>query len=577
MKNPNLFFRLTLMFFIFAFLLPACRPEGKEGKTTESTPSPPVEPFEVEDTFASVPNLAINPMMPDASFREKRLSSKEIEEYLRAILKEIANAHQGSGAPVPVKVSVFEGNTFVARYAPKRGSDGEDTIFFEKKAFNVLRDAFKDDWEKAVAIILGHEFGHHLDGVKHPTNYLAGDKHSASSPWSEEIADVTGAFLCYLAGYDPRGINEKVLRLMYKEYNISEYGDSEYPPLEHRVKATQQAMDRVNMLIQLFEAGNLLSASGKYEWASHCFNVILRHYKGCEIYFNMGANALLAALNGKHKLDQFAWPVEQDWETRLQRQQEPPKALSPYSEERTKWLQRAEYAFKEARKADPGYHKAALYELIVLALRDDTDALTSFYHDYQFEKEDISREMADIAKLAIALHYLENFKAKKGDGDYQQAINQMKALKESGTEYVKSLANANMAIIEGTFSPHPGIPLVIPETLDNLIKAPFPAFKHTPNNQWEIKSGPLEMLERWEVPTSSSLVRINSGGSSISIYRQQLDKAKSPSISGFMKKLPPSSIIPISGGGILIFLEDDKVLLRIDDKGIVEELVKISL
>ena len=109
-------------------------------------------------------------------------------------------------------------------------------------------------------------------------------------------------------------------------------------------------------LIQVFETGNYLMAIEQFDMALSCFTYVEKHYKGREVYNNLGLATVERALNFSEKnIDGYLFPFEMNWKSRLRkpRTDRGEDGLSKAEQLiRRQLLHQAEVYFETARKMD---------------------------------------------------------------------------------------------------------------------------------------------------------------------------------------------------------------------------------
>jgi len=128
------------------------------------------------------------------------------------------------------KLEISNENENVAAYYPRK-----NVIEIEQKALTVC-ESFGNEFESAVAFILGHELAHSLQKegrVKdQATSYLAFDHVEDSGKRTEHNADMYGIFNAYLAGYKTIEILPDLIYRIYEAYDLIGKDLKRYPKLE---------------------------------------------------------------------------------------------------------------------------------------------------------------------------------------------------------------------------------------------------------------------------------------------------------------------------------------------------------
>ena len=206
----------------------------------------------------------------------------------------------------------------------KKDSNGEAIIGFESKAFTVC-ESFGERRDDAIAFLIGHEISHHHLhhhwGQEFRSSYSLGALESVIAKMESETskrfetqADERGGVLAYLAGYNPGGIGEDLLRAIYKSYEIKD--GPNYPTLEERVKINIAQDKAVQKFIKVFESSNYALAVGEYEMAIDGYRfVINKGFRSREIFNNIGTAIFLNAF--KKEDHKYFYPVELDLSSSL--------------------------------------------------------------------------------------------------------------------------------------------------------------------------------------------------------------------------------------------------------------------
>ena len=160
--------------------------------------------------------------------------------------------------------------------------------------------------EHAIAFLLGHELTHFYQHKDWGEGTCWG--HGVSV---EEDADVHGAFLAYLAGYDVKEAAPKVLKQIYNAYEFNTQLKN-YPSLAERQQIAQKALEKVAILETIYENANILMVLGFHKEAVFCYEYLLKQVKTQELYNNTGTTFLAAALaqQKQEKGIVYQYPIE---------------------------------------------------------------------------------------------------------------------------------------------------------------------------------------------------------------------------------------------------------------------------
>lgn len=200
-------------------------------------------------------------------------------------------------------------------------------IILDEKVYDICA-GFGRDSLNALACIIGHEMAHFYENHIWTESFstmmgLAKDKGAAlgeaEKGMLEAKADAFGLFYGFLAGYDTFHALPRTLEAIYKEYRIPEKQPG-YPDKTERLRFSNEKIKEIKPLFYAFRSGQLLLLRKEYDLAAICFDFILKHYPGPEIYNNLGVTYLSRCLELMDPTDvYFAYPFELDADTRLKR------------------------------------------------------------------------------------------------------------------------------------------------------------------------------------------------------------------------------------------------------------------
>ncbi len=238
--------------------------------------------------------------------------------------------------------------------------------------------------EGCAALFLGHElahfykdhgwgadFGSRFAGSGVAAKIEANEATAAQMLRYETQADETGGVLGYLAGFDTLGTADTALTAVYKEYGLGEELRG-YPGLSERLKLAHKARENLERLLPLFEAGNLLFMTGRYEESGRVFDRIAREFPSREILNNAGvARALQAAALFPEAAMAKSYPWSLDGQTRLQPEEAPHArgAGETPDARRARLLEEARSRLDDASRRDPEYGAALVNLACVEELR----------------------------------------------------------------------------------------------------------------------------------------------------------------------------------------------------------------
>ncbi len=230
-------------------------------------------------------------------------------------------------------IKIIDDPNEVAFIHPKTG------INVSHKFLEVCK-SFGKDAETALAFVLAHELGHYIND--HFFSFEYGSAY-ASTEWGQQMkkaympikdmgyyesqADEFGLFVSYTAGYNTLEIGPQVIDRIYEAFSLPEELPG-YPPKSFRKDQIEIAKKKVQDLIPVFEAGNILSllsgaAIGNEKMevtkaAISCYDHIIQSkITTAEMYNNIGINYLHMALTEKADEIKLAFPIEIDFKSRL--------------------------------------------------------------------------------------------------------------------------------------------------------------------------------------------------------------------------------------------------------------------
>lgn len=194
-------------------------------------------------------------------------------------------------------------------------SDSTNTIYLHPKLVTVCRSfgALQDD---ALAFVLGHELTHFYqestwDAAGFASIYYVGKSLTPAMFEEEEEADIYGAFLAHLAGYNVQKVIPNLLEGLYEAFHLKEakiVGNE----LETRKTAVARICAAIERIIRIYDAGNYFLALGEYEVALTTYEELLEQFETKEL-LNNAAIAALSAVTASD-LDKFTlrYPVAID-------------------------------------------------------------------------------------------------------------------------------------------------------------------------------------------------------------------------------------------------------------------------
>lgn len=228
----------------------------------------------------------------------------------------------------------------------------QNKIELSEKAYAVCQ-SFGDNFSSALAFIIGHELSHAFQKAR-KTSFLHYQHYHNSNIWIEESADIQGALMAALSGYNTLDLMPEVIDKIYAAFALSRCLKG-YPCLDERKKTAKKVQKKARELLALHKAGVYSLSIGKYGVAIACFQYIKQWYPSVAVYNNLGTAMALKALNLTEEVTKpYVFPLEIHWENRIKllargEIEVPPTLLATYEN----CLQQAMRYFKIAAKMRP--------------------------------------------------------------------------------------------------------------------------------------------------------------------------------------------------------------------------------
>jgi tetratricopeptide (TPR) repeat protein len=254
---------------------------------------------------------------------------------------------------LPRRETGIEGHALYQAGKPASIELGDDVL--------TLCAGFGPDADAALACLLGHELAHFQyrhrskQGFFSPTVVPNGNPGSVEN--LEALADRSGVFMAYLAGYEAFTVAPRVYERFYDAFVHAPI--PYYPTKLQRIKMVCDTTARVQELAQLFEVGEISYLMHDYVGASRAFEALITRYPSVVTRNNLGAIKLNLALaqmeqaTDKPRL-RFAFPIEFDSDNRLLNKKR--RDVLTYME----LLTEAQYLFKIALDEQPTHQAARL-------------------------------------------------------------------------------------------------------------------------------------------------------------------------------------------------------------------------
>lgn len=355
------------------------------------------------------------------------------------VLDKLVEATGASAFP-PIEIEITKSTNYVARYLAT-----SSIIQIEQKALTICKSFGKDSLT-VLAFIIGHELAHAQRASianDKPTSYLAWDRGTPTDHATEQAADVQGVFCAYLAGYKKYyELLPQLLDAVYRDYGLTDARLANYPPQYERKQSAKVVIEKVEQLVQVYEAATYLSAIGQYELAARSLEYVSKHYLGRELYNNIGVNYLLWAMNAP---DQnalpYLYPLEIDWDTRLK------KPLAPGAKDSDDWkslLSKADGNLRKAIGLDADYLPAEINLLCAWGMMGYWEKALGRYQKNKLVKKAKTSLEQDHLQLAFAL-------ANTYSASHEQTAKAIweQLATESISQQVRNQATYNLKILKG--------------------------------------------------------------------------------------------------------------------------------
>ena len=331
----------------------------------------------------------------------------------------------GSAKTEPKFIIVKKGK--VAIPPAKYISDGLPTIQIDEVFYKICQTFGKDSLN-ALAIVLSHELTHHfndhtfcrdygfanLNTVKPNLKKTIGSASSNARKDKETEADIKGFFFAAAAGFEPHGLQEKLIIKIYKAYNLTDIQEN-YPSLQERIDLAQSADKKASELFNDFKNGLVALENKQYDVAIKCFESANGKIPFRENLNNIGVAKTLKAIEklpieDKSHPSRFVYPLEVDFSSRLQNETTR-GGLDDASDEMEKLLKDGQKAFEEAIRLDPYFTKGYINLACVSDLLEDSIRAISIITKQLLPKEE--RESNDAQRILAIAYFHSNVKEYK--------------------------------------------------------------------------------------------------------------------------------------------------------------------
>jgi uncharacterized protein (UPF0147 family) len=420
--------------------------------------------------FTSAPTEEASkaPLQESSSKQPELPAARDVLEKVMARLWPVVKEQYNVSRP---KVRWNKGkSSHIAVYIPPTKDVPHAEIWVDTFAYNaLLKTLGTEKAEYALAIIVGHELGHHVYRAQYenqPCYYtMSGSNSAAIRPIGEAACDYFGAFTAYLAGYPAKAVMPDAVASLYAAYQLDEGQMVGYLPLQERKRVAAYTAKDIGKLIFMFQCANTMASAHFHQEATILYEAVHKFYPGKEVKNNLGANLLLAAL-WKDKNQRLAFPVELVWQSRLQEAR-----LVLGGDDVSQAIQYLE----EALAIDPLYQTARLNLLCAYALNSNLVEAGKQYDTLQLQiRGSESLQKHTEARIALASAYTNTFinaGAKwKNTADSAQAAQILLSIKNDPLvpNVLREMAANNLSVLTDKWE-KPGVSSVhLPKALQAL-------------------------------------------------------------------------------------------------------------
>lgn len=272
--------------------------------------------------------------------------------------------------------------------------------------------SFGKDSLNALSVVLSHELTHYYNDHTFCSDYAYANLYSNNPVLAKEIrnsslasrneketeADIKGFFFAAAAGFQPFGLQGRIIDTIYKAYNLPDI-QTGYPTKQKRKEIAESAETEANKLYGYFKAGLRALEDKKYDEAISNFINANGKIPFRENLNNMGVAKVRKALEMKapSKAEddmpkRFQYPLEVDNTSRLNKEQ---TRTSTDKVAMNNLLVDAQKDFEKAIALDPSYHKsrinlACVYDLLgnhLSAIAEITEKLPKEIQESQAAKQ----------------------------------------------------------------------------------------------------------------------------------------------------------------------------------------------
>jgi hypothetical protein len=214
----------------------------------------------------------------------------------------------------------------IAEFNPNKNQ-----LIIGQEFINLCRNFGKDS-SNALAYVLGHELTHILiqqDGItsqigtafasKYYSEQLKRIKKTLRDSLYEYQADEYSIFYAHISGYNVAKVADQVLDSIYSHFNLKDKDLKRYPTLKERKNLVKKAVERMEILKELFDFANYAILTGNYTISQKALETILREkFTSSEIYNNLAVVHLHHAIKDIDTIRYpYSFPFEINFNTRI--------------------------------------------------------------------------------------------------------------------------------------------------------------------------------------------------------------------------------------------------------------------
>ncbi len=492
-----------------------------------------------------------------------------------AIAQKIFDELYAAAGQYQVKKPVFEYS-----FENKRGAAyfySKNTVVLDDKTYRICKEMGKDS-SAALAFVLAHELSHafYKEAKKKDasTDFLAYDQHFEMNIQSEKVADINGVFTAYLAGYRLSPVIPKFLPKLYDAYGLTGRVLQGYPPLEERTRTAKEVIEITDNLVDLYETANYLIVAGKYDMAITNYEYILQYYQGREVFNNLGVLYLFRAMGYyMAETDKFVYPIELDASTQLKkiansRGTEEPTLVE--KAQRLNYLNSALSKFVQAIALDPSFTTAKINYACTLNLLQKPKSAAAYLSKRKFLKK-TAQEQSQFEKVQLVLAISNALQGKKAE-----AKTAFHSAAKSKFPTVAAAADFNLEVLDGKEpKAKTGVDYPFPNKFTALSKAIImPKVMHLSCLELDTKGNCLRHLTEGETET---FAYGNKRENLFTIIRFKNKMAPELDLLELSEPLSRSFFYNLvtTPNGYYLKSADEAIILKVNDKGKVEEIAKL--